>query len=103
MVKSRLARTACQASAVLAAFLVLFAAAPAWACPSCTTRSGGGYMIPLLLGAMILTPYVVTTVVMRVIRKAEAARALEDREASASSSTSHRSHADPAGGAPARA
>jgi hypothetical protein len=38
-------------------------------------------MIPLVLGAMILTPYVVTTVVLRVIRKAEAERAREEEAA----------------------
>ena len=56
----------------------LLVARTAAACPACTTRSGGGYMIPLLLGAMILTPYLVTTVVLRVIRKAEAERQLEE-------------------------
>ncbi|HMJ54136.1 MAG TPA: hypothetical protein VK540_18775 [Polyangiaceae bacterium] len=102
MVTSRLARAACQASAFLAAVFVLCAAPPAWACPSCTTRSGGGFMIPLLLGAMILTPYVVSTVVLRIVRKAEAERALEDQAASAD--TSSRSHVDPAADtAPARA
>jgi hypothetical protein len=62
-------------------------------------------MIPILLGAMILTPYVVSTVVLRIIRKAEAERALEDQVASkATSDASHRSHADPAAStAPARA
>ncbi len=64
------------------AFLVLLARTAA-ACPACTTRSGGGYMIPLLLGAMILTPYLVTTVVLRIIRKAEAERELEDAGLSA--------------------
>jgi len=100
VVNSRLARVACQASALLAGFLVLCLASPAWACPACTTRSGGGWMIPILLGAMILTPYVVGTVVVGIVRKAEAARALEDQTAAG---TSH-SHADPgADGAPARA
>ena len=50
----------------------------AQACPSCTTRSGGGYMIPLLLGGMILTPYLVATVVLRIVRKAEAEQRLEE-------------------------
>jgi hypothetical protein len=36
-------------------------------------------MIPLLLGAFILTPYLVATVVLRIIRKAEAAQLLEDQ------------------------
>ena len=62
-------------------------------------------MIPLLLGAMILTPYIVGTVVLRIVRKGEAAGAVDDQTASgATSDTSHRSHADPAvGTAPARA
>ena len=64
--------------AALVAAVLLAAARMAEACPACTTRSSGGYMIPILLGAMILTPYLITTVTLRVIRKAEAAeRALE--------------------------
>lgn len=104
MVKSPLARVACQASALLAAVFVLSMSAPAWACPSCTTRSGGGYLIPILLGAMILTPYVVSTVVLRIVRKAEAERSLEDQAAHrATAGTSH-SHVDRAAdAAPARA
>ena len=106
MVKPRLARLACQASALLASVLTLCLASPVWACPSCTTRSGGGYMIPLLLGAMILTPYVVTTVVLRIFRKAEAERASEDasvRAAADSSRASSFSDPGPADTAPGRA
>jgi hypothetical protein len=106
VVKARLARAACRASAGLASILILCAAHPAWACPSCTTRSGGGFLIPLLLGGMILTPYVVSTVVLRIVRKAEAERAIEDESArsfAAPSDTSN-SHVDPAADtAPARA
>jgi hypothetical protein len=69
-------------AAMVAAVLVL-AARTAAACPSCTTRSSGGYMIPILLGAMILTPYLVATVVLRIVRKAEAERQLEDAGVSA--------------------
>ena len=68
-----------RAHAAVVAALLVFAARTAAACPACTTRSGGGYMIPLLLGAFILTPYLVATVVLRIIRKAEAERLLEDR------------------------
>jgi hypothetical protein len=75
--------------AALAAVL-FFAARTADACPACTTRGSGGYTIPLLLGAMILTPYLVATVVMRIVRKAEAERLLEDDP-----------WKSPAGGAPA--
>jgi len=64
-------------------------------------------MIPLLVGAMILTPYVVSTVVLRIVRKAEAERAREDEAANASadlSRASSLSHAAPAGdNAPVRA
>ena len=67
------------ARAAVVAALLVFAARTAAACPACTTRSSGGYMIPLLLGAFILTPYLVATVVLRIIRKAEAERRLEDR------------------------
>ena len=65
------------AAALASAWLVL-SARVAEACPSCTTRSGGGIWIPILLGSMMLTPYVVATVVLRVVRKAEAERALEE-------------------------
>jgi len=64
--------------ALLAGAFLVLAARTAAACPACTTRSGGGYMIPLLLGAMILTPYLVATFVLRIVRKAEAERQLED-------------------------
>jgi hypothetical protein len=98
VVKPGLARVVCgRASAVLLGMLTLCLSLPAWACPSCTTRSSGGYMIPILLGAMILTPYVVSTVVLRIIRKAEAERAREDEAMRAvKTHSSHRSHAEPA-------
>ena len=99
----RFFRTACRASALLVGFVVLCTALPAWACPSCTTRSGGGFLIPLLLGGMILTPYIVSTVVLRIIRKGEADRALEDQAATAAEAGSP-SHVNPAADtAPARA
>jgi len=63
--------------AALAAVL-FFAARAANACPACATRGSGGYMIPLLLGAMILTPYLIATVVLRIVRKAEDERLPED-------------------------
>jgi hypothetical protein len=64
--------------AALVAAVLFFAARAADACPACTTRSGGGYAIPILIGAMILTPYLVATVVLRIVRKAEAERLAED-------------------------
>jgi hypothetical protein len=106
VVKPRLAQVARQASAVLASVFTLCVTYPAWACPSCTTRSGGGYMIPILLGAMIMTPYIIGTVVVRIFRKAEAERAREDaaHAAAEASHASHLSHASPAGNtAPGRA
>jgi hypothetical protein len=99
VVKPGLARVVtCRASAVLLGMLTLCVALPAWACPSCTTRSSGGYMIPILLGAFILTPYVVSTVVLRIIRKAEAERAHEEdaMRSLARAHTSNRPHAEPA-------
>ena len=99
MVRPGLARmVSCRVSAVLLGMFTLCVALPAWACPSCTTRSSGGYMIPILLGAFILTPYVVSTVVLRIIRKAEAERAREEEmlRSLARSHTSNRSHAEPA-------
>jgi len=65
-------------AALLAAMLVGVSRA-AFACPACTTRSGGGLAVPLLLGAMILTPYLVATAVLRIVRKAEAEQKLEDQ------------------------
>lgn len=104
MVNARLARAFSPASALLAGFFILSSSNLAWACPSCTTRSGGGFMIPILLGAMILTPYIVSTVVLRIIRKAEAERAREERAAIAAPTERKQSHVEGAGGtAPARA
>jgi hypothetical protein len=61
-------------------------------------------MIPLLLGGMILTPYIVSTVVLRIVRKAEAERALEDQAAFGAASDTSSSHAGPAADtAPVRA
>jgi hypothetical protein len=85
---------------VAAAALFSLAARTALACPACTTRSSGGYMIPLLLGAMILTPYIVATVVLRIVRKAEAERQREDA-ADASSLSGERGSLG--SGAPAKA
>jgi hypothetical protein len=61
--------------------LALLVSRAALACPACATRSGGGWSLPLLLGAMILTPYLVATVVLRIFRKIEAERAREEMNA----------------------
>ena len=61
--------------------LVVLASRAALACPACATRSGGGWSLALLLGGMMLTPYLVTTVVLRIFRKVEAERAREEMNA----------------------
>jgi hypothetical protein len=78
---SVLARTLRAVSALLLGIAAVCFTQSAWACPSCATRGSGGSLIPLILGAMVLTPYVVTTVVLRVVRKAEAERAAEEQSA----------------------
>jgi hypothetical protein len=63
-------------------------------------------MIPLLIGAFILTPYVIGTVVLRIFRKVEAERAREDEAARAhvdASQASRFSNAAPADNSPVRA
>jgi len=67
-------------AAVLMGLAVVLGSPSAWACPACATRGSGGFLIPLLLGAMILTPYVVATVVLRIVRRAEAERAQEEQK-----------------------
>ena len=88
------------ASRVAAAAFAMLATRTAEACPACTTRASGGYLIPLLLGAMILTPYVIATVVLRIARRVEAERRREEAADDASSS-SGRGPLD--SGAPAKA
>jgi len=92
-------------AAWLAVVAVLFCRT-AEACPACTTRSSGSFLTPLLLGGMILTPYLVTTVVLRIVRRGEAERRLEEAALAraAASANGGRSHheAAPAGGVPAR-
>jgi hypothetical protein len=41
----------------------------ALACPQCASREGGGYGGVLLLGGMILSPFVVAMISWRVIRR----------------------------------
>jgi hypothetical protein len=57
---------------------VALASRAALACPACATRGNGGWSLAVLLGSMILTPYLVTTVVLRIFRKVEAERAREE-------------------------
>jgi hypothetical protein len=51
-----------------AAALVALAPSAAWACPACA-REAPGSGTWALLGAMILVPYAVAVVVLKVIRK----------------------------------
>lgn len=108
MVKPGLAGKRHQVLSALYGVLAVVLCRTADACPSCTTRSGGGYLIVLLLGAMILTPYVVASAVLFIVRKGEAERALEDASSQSHATVSgagKRSHQEsaPTGGAPARA
>jgi hypothetical protein len=68
-------------SGYLLGLAALLASRAAMACPSCATRGSGGLMVPILLAGMILTPYLVTTVVLRIVRQAEAERAQEEKAA----------------------
>jgi len=68
-------------AALLFGAAVTLASRAAMACPSCATRGSGGLIVPLLLAGMILTPYLVATVVLRIVRKAEAAQAEEEQVA----------------------
>jgi hypothetical protein len=45
----------------------------AYACPSCAGNPDGGIARYVLVGLMIFSPYVASTVVIRLIRKGEAA------------------------------
>jgi hypothetical protein len=58
--------------------LALLVTRAALACPACATRGNSGWSLVLLLGGMILTPYIVATVVLRIFRKIEAERAREE-------------------------
>jgi hypothetical protein len=61
----------------LAASLLLPAASSA--CPACAGNPDGGITRYLLIGLMVISPYIAATVVIRFIRKGEAAmRAPED-------------------------
>ena len=57
--------------ALVFAMLAWVAATPgvAEACPQCAASNRGGLTVGVLIGSMIVLPFVVTTVVYRVIRK----------------------------------
>jgi hypothetical protein len=55
----------------LLALLFVLAPAAAWACPQCASREGAGLGVVLLLGAMILLPFGVFFIVLRIIRRGE--------------------------------
>ena len=48
-----------------------FAPGTAWACPSCALREGPGLGIFAAVGVMILMPYLVAWVAIRVVRRLE--------------------------------
>jgi hypothetical protein len=52
----------------LAALLAVVPAA-AWACPACATRQGYGTGTLLLVGGLIVTPYAVAAVALKIIRR----------------------------------
>lgn len=54
---------------VLCCFVWAAVPAWAWACPSCATRERPGVASLALVFAMIAVPYVVTAVVLKVIRR----------------------------------
>jgi hypothetical protein len=76
-------RASARAHAALIGIVFAMASHSAFACPACATRGGGGLMLPLLLGAMILTPYLVATVVLRIIRNVETQGNHDDTNATA--------------------
>lgn len=55
--------------AALAMFAATLAPAVAMACPSCAGRDGPGLGALLAVGGMILAPYAVALVAVRVIRR----------------------------------
>jgi hypothetical protein len=52
--------------------LAVLVPAEAWACPSCAGNPGNSALRMVLIGLMILAPYVASVVVIRIIRKGEA-------------------------------
>jgi hypothetical protein len=54
--------------AILAVLIALTPAA-AWACPACATRAGYGPGTVLLVAGLIVTPYAVTAVALKIIRR----------------------------------
>lgn len=58
-----------RARAAALAALVVATPASAFACPSCATREGPGLGTLALVGAMIVVPYLVAMVVVRIVRR----------------------------------
>jgi hypothetical protein len=56
---------------LVAAAIAALAPSAAWACPSCAGRDGPGLGALLAVGGMILVPYAVALVAVRVIRRLE--------------------------------
>jgi len=53
----------------MAAAALALAPAAAAACPQCASRDGGGLLTAFLLGGMILLPFAVFWVVLKIIRR----------------------------------
>ena len=58
-------------TAAIVGFAIVLAPFIAEACPACAGRDRGGTMRLVLLGAMILTPFVIARVVAKAIRNEE--------------------------------
>ena len=54
-----------------AAWLLALTPGIAAACPQCASRDGPGLSITLMLGAMILLPFAVFFIVLRIIRRGD--------------------------------
>jgi hypothetical protein len=61
------------------AALATLVPAEAWACPSCAGNPGNSVARMVLIGLMIAAPYLASIVVIRIIRKGEAAMTREPR------------------------
>ena len=64
-----------RAQAVAAGVAIAGSAGAALACPACAANPGGGAGRYVLIGLMIISPYVASTLVIRFIRKGEALEA----------------------------
>jgi hypothetical protein len=63
--------------AALAGATLALGPAAAWACPSCAGNPGNSVARMVLIGLMIAAPYAASIIVVRIIRKGEAAMSRE--------------------------